>query len=361
MLSAPTGILRGVERNEYTGRVISKPTDLQLEAAVRAIAMHVARDVPEGEPPGDPVRTSRPDFDKGRGPAGWGSGVPTAASISRRWKTPWAEILITIFDEKNSLQHRVASRSRNAPIAAPSLEEVSAALKLIAGRLGVDTLRPGQYETECGVLRAQIGSKWLHGKKGVHLLPTVDQIDQNYGWDAALQAAGLRERAANANTAGTSVAVALELFMLEVGCVPWSRTVLRQFMKDRDLSLAVSQTQKQDLVDFQTARVHAGLPIAPKATPERKREPLPPAPATLPNIAGLVPNRPKLSPAELVAGIRRAQDRAHRDNVAFTQRRWRTYAKEDRRIPYPTVAQRYAEKNNTTVADLRRQAADLPK
>lgn len=343
-----------MRQDEQTGRLLSAMTNAQLELVVRAIALHVTRD--------DPASTSRPAFDAERTEPQWPKGIPSAASIARRWKMPWTEALDTMFDETRDLHHRISSRGRIAPIAAPVIEDVVFSLQLIAARLGVDTLRPAQYEAECRALRVQVGEKWLHGGERGHLLPTVDQIEQNHGWDAALEAAGLRRREGTTHVPdGTSPSAAIELFVREVGCLPWAVAVLRQFMKDRVLSLANSPSYTADVADYVAARARDGRAPAPQATPARRLEPLPPAPEVLPDVPGLVAGRRRLRPEEIVPGIRRAQDRAHREHVRLTQKVWRQYAREDDRVPYPRRADSYAREQGTTVAALLEQASSLPK
>lgn len=74
-------------------------------------------------------------------------------------------------------------------------EHVDSVLRLVARRLGVDTLNPAQYRAETEAMVRADRARWLHG--GQLRLPNPDQVEACAGsWDRTLAHAGPRARPA---------------------------------------------------------------------------------------------------------------------------------------------------------------------
>lgn len=197
-----------INTRDNHGRASSEYRPEQLYGLVRVIAE-------EGKPE-HPESISIREFDKARVATGHDE-APSAKAICERLvdsdgKTiGWPRIKEVAFDDAASLEH--VERRRVAEPMATFISERSVyfALRLIAKRLDVKTLTPGEYEDERVKLIKEERQRDPGRALMAHLVPTVGQIEQvsagddddddhqgagsASAWDRALVIAELEPRA----------------------------------------------------------------------------------------------------------------------------------------------------------------------
>jgi hypothetical protein len=185
-MAPPPGPRRSPETQQFAPRY----DPLALLAVVRAVSSHAAKNV---APPKRPVDVTQAEYDEARGPAGY-PGSKRAFRIAQQLNTSWARVLETAhLTGRQFTQTLVALEA--AKLTHLNEEDVISALHAIALRLGVNTLRPDQYERELALVSLERGRAWLHAA-GLTSLPSAGQIATQFGWDAALELAGLAPRVA---------------------------------------------------------------------------------------------------------------------------------------------------------------------
>ena len=293
--------------------------------------------------------------------------VPRARSVRRRLAgLNWYELLALIFDTERSTEHYLAIRRRRVGREVDE-DECIVALRTVASRLAVATVRPHEFAAARRELVREDGRAWLHGVGQEHWFPTAAQIegvfrtDDEPGWDRALLAAGLQARGARGGSrAGVPVVRAMEWFLIDMGCLPWSREPLKEYAAAASFSLAASRGHWGDYIDALRAdRDLLGLWTPPAVLPRGQRPTVGP-----PRAAEVsVPRRTKARWEDmdaLVAGVAKVYDLAAELDCKLTQPLHRQLAKAHPGvIPSPSVVDRNAKKNGRTADWVRDQAKRL--
>jgi hypothetical protein len=120
----------------------------------------------------------------------------------------WQRVKEIAFDEQASVEHIERQRSAAAPAIYLSEQAVFFSLRLVAKRLDLKSLTPGEYEDERLALLKEEKKRDLPRPLAAQLLPTVGQIEQLFAradddedeqgegaWDQALAVAELEPRA----------------------------------------------------------------------------------------------------------------------------------------------------------------------
>jgi hypothetical protein len=123
--------------------------------------------------------------------------------------------------------------------------------------------------------------KWRHAREPELLLPDVDEIVNAMnargrdGWDGTRQLAGLPSRIRHVGSREGNPMVELAgRFAHEVGCLPWSRTALQEYARQKRESSADYDGGIEPInEDVQRRRAEAGLP--PFAEPPGRLAPKP--------------------------------------------------------------------------------------
>lgn len=131
-------------------------------------------------------------FDRARARSADHAHLPAARQIATELRLPWREVLVVALAPESGQGGMLVARTREQmPNGWLTLARVRYALRLIAGRLGVDTLPKSDYDAERAVLHAADARDWMHG--GRLRLPSARSCSQAAGdWNAALRAAGLK-------------------------------------------------------------------------------------------------------------------------------------------------------------------------
>lgn len=190
-----------IATRDKRGRAASNYRPEQLYALVRVIAE-------EGKP-GHPESISVREFDKARAATGHDA-APSAKAICQRLADRdgkamgWKRVKEIAFDENASIEHVERRRRASAPARYLSERGVYFALRLVAKRLDVKTMTPGEYEDERLVALKEERDRDRRRPLLAQLLPTANQIellfvggddDDDGAWDRALAIAELEPRA----------------------------------------------------------------------------------------------------------------------------------------------------------------------
>jgi hypothetical protein len=143
--------------------------------------------------PAEPQAVSQRAFDRARASSPEHADLPAARQIAAELGLPWPAVLAVAHAPGDKQSNLFARKTRGASAPAGWLTDarIKYALRLVAGRLGPDTLTKDTYNAERAVLRAADARDWMHG--GRLRLPSARAIQLAAGaWDAALRLAGLK-------------------------------------------------------------------------------------------------------------------------------------------------------------------------
>lgn len=145
--------------------------------------------------PAAPRTVSQRAFDRARVGSAEHAHLPAARQIARELKLPWSGVLAVAHAPANQRGKVLATKTREQmPKGWLTPARIKRALRLVAGRLGVDTLSRIAYDVERGVVLKADARDWLHGRR--QRLPSANAISVAAGgWNAALRAAGLKAHA----------------------------------------------------------------------------------------------------------------------------------------------------------------------
>jgi hypothetical protein len=185
----------GPRRCPATKRFAPRYDQLALLAVVRAVSSYAAA---HANPPKAPTAITQVEYDSARSDAGFAPSK-RAFRICAQLGASWAKVLETAHLEGRPLA-QTAGKLGPQLRALLTEDEVVEALQAVARRLHVETLRPHEYDRELAVTELEQSRAWLHGSS-IPLFPSSSRIDTQFGWDAALELAGLVRRAAPARPA----------------------------------------------------------------------------------------------------------------------------------------------------------------
>lgn len=343
-------------KNKQTGEFIPEIPDAQLADRIRTVVLSIDEDWPLDVTAAQ-YNAKRND---GREPP-----LPAAQTVQRRWRMDWPEIAEMLTTPGRDVRRTLSARARTQRGGVDE-QDVVFALKLIAGRLGVDTLAPAQYDKERGEIEGEVGSRWKHGQGREQALPTAADIDEALrkpglpGWTAGLRAAGLRDRKATGPPTGLSWEEATELFLADVGHLAPSIGVLRIYTSNAGVALAakgdMERARKATIAKWRSM----GRWAPDRAPPPSKRPPMPTQAASVP--AGATPTYGQFrTRAQIIAGFVLAHRAANEQGKPLTQRLHREIATGNPAIPHPSRVDRFAKKSKppTTAKALLAEAAEL--
>jgi hypothetical protein len=200
-------------RNRFTA-----PYDARgLPDAVRAIALHCRPDAPQ--------TVSQREFDRARSEVPEHARAPSARQICSRLGVSWRPLLSALFEPSRDVGKFVSHKQRTGTDHHLSEHQIRLALRVVAARLDVPTLRPAQYDTARQQLLA--ANRRRRHRGNAPPLPTANQLERAAGdWDHALQLAGLQARPPAAGTGSHRSVVsyheAIRRFLETQGAMPTS-------------------------------------------------------------------------------------------------------------------------------------------
>ncbi len=150
--------------------------------------------------PTEPQAVSQRAFDRARASSAAHADLPAARQIARELKLKWPEVLAVAHAPESRRSKRLDVKTRkNAPDGWLTNERIRYALRLVAGRLKVDSLTMIAYDEERAALLREDARDWLHGRR--LRIPSAMAIGAAaHGWDAALRIAGLGKTTARKRT-----------------------------------------------------------------------------------------------------------------------------------------------------------------
>ena len=98
------------------------------------------------------------------------------------------------------------------------------------------------------------------------------------GWDVALEIAGLVRPRTQRRVAGLSKVEMTRPFVSDVGCLPWSARVLREYARKKNLALAAAGSLREAREQL-IAEARAAGDVAPELPPAGTRPSIDVAPA----------------------------------------------------------------------------------
>lgn len=142
----------------------------------------------------EPQAVSQRAFDRARTNSAEHAHLPAARQIAKELGLSWREVLAVAHAPEGKRNYLLNVKTRdNAPIGWLTSARIKYALRLVAGRLGVDSLTTIAYDAERDVLLNEDARDWLHGRR--LRIPSAGAIAlAAHGWGAALRIADLRER-----------------------------------------------------------------------------------------------------------------------------------------------------------------------
>ncbi len=170
--------------------------------------LEAVREIAEAAGVAEPERISTRAWDVARAVSERYADAPPARRICERLDLPWDKVRELAFmpSRRRSIALGHALNERQGGWLTGEYSDF--ALALVARRLDVPTLTPGQYRAERTVMLDADRSRSAHG--GQLRLPTEDQIAALAGsWDRALAHAGLRARQGRGGQRSRSSAVSI--------------------------------------------------------------------------------------------------------------------------------------------------------
>ena len=190
--------------------------------------------------PTDSQAVSQRVFDRARANSPAHANLPAARQIARELKLKWPEVLTVAHAPESKRNNLIDVKTReNAPIGWLTSARIKYALRLVAGRLGVDSLTTIAYDAERDVLLGEDARDWLHGRR--LRIPSAGAIAlAAHGWGAALRIAGLREHAQRKPTIHQVIASRVDVmdrFYDQYGEQP-SETALKDFARGNKIPMS---------------------------------------------------------------------------------------------------------------------------
>ena len=234
--------------------------------------------------------------------------MPRAKRITEQLKLRKWSVVLAVAHEPEEQHNKLLGWKTMEEDADWLTEEYAASvLKLVAHRLGVDTVTQLDYREEREKLLTEDRKRWLHGHQ--LLIPKHEQIAVKMGsWPAALQAAGLktpRERGATRDpTRAPSHVVLLDDFWRHYKVLP-TKSALLDFARGNDIPYPEERktTFGVERDAWADARRAEGEAVPDKPPPQEEREDY------SRNVGAAKPGERRrkqwTNPADCVAAVRR--------------------------------------------------------
>lgn len=245
------------------------------------VLLQGVREICELVNPSEPLTVSQRAFDAARPRSASFKDIPLARNIASTLRLSWREVLELAYRPPGVQNHHL-SRKQTSPYQDWLTDDyIGSVLKLVARRLGVNTLTLRQYRRERDAMLAVDRARWLHG--GQLMLPTDDQIAMAAGdWDRALSLAGLAPRPGlgdqGKSKIGLTPAELLER-CYEVHGTQATARELRDFARANKIPHARLEYKKwlEWVAEWKASRLAKGLPVpsgpqARNARPDYSRD-----------------------------------------------------------------------------------------
>lgn len=160
---------------------------MMLLRGVREVASHADAE--------NPIQVSQRRFDAARQVSQSFTSLPRAYRIAERLQMPWRDVLVLAHAPASRHAHRLGRVQTEPAHDWLTRDVIAFALRLVAVRLGVQSVSPVEYRVERAKLLRDDHAAYLHGRQ--LRLPSEDQIRiaMDGDWDAALALAALAPRA----------------------------------------------------------------------------------------------------------------------------------------------------------------------
>jgi len=212
--------------------------------------------------PDEPTAATQRAFDAARERSPEHVALPPARRITEQLRLPWREVLAVAHESERQQAQLVGAKTRASAANWLTAEHVTVALRLVAARLGADSLTTGEYRVERARLLAADRARWQHGRW--LLLPDDEQVIAVAGsWDAALRDAGLEttaERRPARERGASGLADLMERFHDHYGVQPSLRN-LRAFALGNGIPYPMrTQPFGAAVAEWVASRRERGLP-----------------------------------------------------------------------------------------------------
>lgn len=155
------------------------------------IVFRLVREVAALADRAQPLSVSQRRFDEAKKRSPPHACLPRAKHIAERLGLSWPDVLVVAHEPEERQPHLLGAKTRQPRADWLTEDGVRAALRLVAHRLGEETVTLAAYRVDRAKLIAADRRRWLHG--GSLRMPSDDQIIVKIGsWDAALRLAGLQ-------------------------------------------------------------------------------------------------------------------------------------------------------------------------
>jgi hypothetical protein len=258
----------GRTQHPETGRIVLRYDTFALLEVARVVLFHAAALANKS-----PLDVIQDEYDSARVPAGY-------ATSKRAWRivgqlgTTWDKLKATLLLDGAEYTRTIAQfdwRERRAF----SDDVIIKALRVVALRLSVDTLRPDPYDKELERLNREERARYRHGAGVAASFPFSPQIDSQFGWDAALALAGLEPRTGAPRVKGLPAIDVVEMFLEDLGYLPSSFKTLAKYAADKRVSLADPEGSRMLAPVFPVLQARR-LPKWTPSAPPPPGDPLPP-------------------------------------------------------------------------------------
>lgn len=238
------------------------------------LLLRVVREVAESAGLEEPASISQRRWETARDAHHRWSDAPPARRITERIGLPWSKALEAAFSTIRGQEVVLSQMTRVRDEDNSMTSDYCVyALRLIAQRLGSDTIYIHEYKAERDRLMANDARRWLHGRQ--LRLPTDAQVVVVFhSWSAALAAAGLSPlpRVGWVHRAPTIIDLLDRCYAI-YGTQPSARE-LKAFARGNGIAFPFIQTRKwsEEVADWKQTLSERGLPV-PDGLPPRDQRP----------------------------------------------------------------------------------------
>lgn len=324
-----------LRRRDARGRFRGSWNPVELYQVVREVTLEATRVDPD--PLKDPTSVSTRSWNEARFSvaARYGRLPPQANEILRQLKDrdglsfTWPGLLQLVFSEtdlKRAHEKRLGADERTV-----GADGVVYSLLLIASWLDVGTLAPDRYREGCEERMTKAGRAERRALEQ-HIL-TVGQIVHAVGsWDNGLELAGLQPRQSQGlqGRAAAPVPDAIAAYFGWAGCLP-TRKQLYEFARDSSFALAALRGRPwREWITAGTQRIaELRLPPPPPYGTRNSRDW---KPIAVPGLTDYPRGRRSWPRRDVLEAVQRFAE-SLRPGETPTQRRWRSFAREQSDVP----------------------------
>jgi hypothetical protein len=205
-------------------------------------------------------------FDDARAESKSFAALPRAKRIAERLRMPWPEVVALAHDSVSKQNMRLGQIDGSGEQDWLTESYIGSILKVMAVRLGVETITPGQYRAERKRMLANDRSRRRHGRQ--LRIPNEDQIrialrpttkSTKGAWETALGLAGLKAEGRRDHHGATTIEL-LERCYAIYG-VQATYKDLQVFARANRIPYSPSTEWAQDVAKWKAKRHAEGLPV----------------------------------------------------------------------------------------------------